>query len=106
MEVRLVENHHDEYIRKAMESMVRQKEDSIKLVLDECMPRGYLLSDVARRCTFVRVAGDPNEYLYLDGKAIMEFSPLEHELTKEDDKYVMRVTQKLRRLGVQVGESR
>lgn len=88
----------EEYIRPAMKAMVQQKEDSIRQVLDDLVPR-WTLFDIARRCTFVHYAGNPNEFLLLDGKPIMEFFPLETEMTQEGDSYVMRVTQNCRRLG-------
>lgn len=92
----------DDYIRSAMESMLQQKEESIKAVLDERVP-GWTLFDIARRCTFVRIADNPNEFLYLDGKPIMEFFPLESEMALDGDEYVMRVTRKFRRLNNQPG---
>lgn len=88
----------EDYTRPAMQSMVQQKEDSIRKVLDNLMPQ-WTLFDVARRCTFVRYPDSPNEFLLLDGKPIMEFFPLETETTQEGDSYVMRVTQNVRRLG-------
>lgn len=93
----------DDYVKPAMESMVRQKEDSIKTVLDERVP-GWTILDIVRRCTFIHIAGNPSEFLYLDGKPIMEFFPIETEMDIEGNKYVMRVTQKLRRLDLQEGD--
>lgn len=51
----------EEYIRPAMKAMVQQKEDSIRQVLDDLVPR-WTLFDIARRCTFVTSRGFEQVY--------------------------------------------
>lgn len=89
----------NDMIADGMAKMAQQKEDAIRLVLDEQLGTLWSLTEIAKRCTFVRRAGDPLEYPYLDGKPIMEFHPLESEMVRQDDSYVMRVTQKYRNIG-------
>lgn len=87
----------DEVTQRVAAKMAQQKEDSIKSALDRLAP-GWSLVDIARRCTFVRYTGDVNEYLLLDGKAIMEFFPLETEMVNDGEKYIMRVSQACRNI--------
>lgn len=84
-------------IASSMAEIVRQKEASIRAALDDLIP-GWSLLEIPRRCTFIRHHDSPNELLCLDGKPIMEFFPLESSMDEEGDKYVIRVTQKYRRL--------
>lgn len=87
----------EKLIAASMASLAQQKESGICAALDKVMPR-WTLIDISRRCSFVRYAGDPNEYLLLDGKPIMEFFPLESETVLGGDRYVMRMTQKCREI--------
>lgn len=89
-----------DYIKPAMAYMVTEKEGEIKRALDDFWGT-WSLRDIGSRCRLERVEGSPVETLIVDGVPILEIHPMEFsEPVLEGDRYVQRVTQNFRRLGV------
>ena len=75
----------------------------IKAVLDSFWGT-WTMDDIKARCVLVSYHGGKHQTLYADSTPLLEIYPFEtvHELL--DDRYVVRITQKYRRL-VNGGES-
>ena len=85
------------YVNPCMKDLVMQKEQNIRELLNKIAP-GWTLDEIKERLKFVIFATDPlkRETLYLDGKPIMEFYPLEQSHKSEGDSVRFIVTQRYR----------
>ena len=86
------------YVNPCLVDLISKKEQAVREALDELLPDGWTNEEVASRSQLVRLAGSTMETFVLDGNPILEFHDLESSMTLEGDKYVMRATQKYRRL--------
>lgn len=87
-----------EIIAPAANSMVRQLDDTIKVVLDSCWPPGWTLEDVKRRCSLVRRSSSEVQTFCVDGVPVLELHPVEFEQFPTETGWTMRLTQKYRDL--------
>lgn len=53
--------------------------------------------DIKKRCRFERVVGLPFETLFFDNEPLLEIYPVEMEQERKDDRFVVRLTQKVSR---------
>jgi hypothetical protein len=86
-----------ELIDTAAAEMVGKLESEVRATLDGAEP-GLTLADIKARCRIVTVLGSPVETLWLDNLPLLEWWPIESEMERRDDSYVVRYTRRYRRL--------
>lgn len=85
------------YTIEAMTDMVTQKEAAIREALNSLLP-GWSMGEVKDRCTFTTCRGDPCEYFCIDGRAVLQFFPMEFGQRQTETSYIITATQKVRKL--------
>jgi hypothetical protein len=78
-------------------SMIKQADAEIVKVLSEIDPN-IVMVDLINRCRIERVVGQRHETIYLDEKPVLEIYPIEIEQEYKDDRVIVRLTQKVKRL--------
>ncbi len=85
-------------IDETMAALLSTKEKQIRDCLDDFLGRAWTLKDVKRRMSRRIDTRTQIETIWLDGRPILEFHPLEFSYVRRHDGYVQTVTQKYRRL--------
>lgn len=83
-----------ELIKDAREKVALQLETEIRC----CIQEDWSVEEIKRRCRWTKSADSLVEILYVDNKPVLEVHPIETNPELQEDKVLITVTQKIRRL--------